>query len=221
MTRAYIQAQPNPPLANTGTGAAGTVLGTERAAITHANRALLDTYTQTEANLADAVTKRHTAGAEHANLATLDAITAAFLTADEAKLDAIGTILEAVLGASAALATGAGGPVSYHTLTLTTGIWLVFGKAVYYANTGSSVRYVASQLRNQTDNVVLDYSAQDLIQNAVDSCQETVYYGPGLVTVPSGTKVVGLEAKAIGSSIGATVTGSATPYTWIRAVRIG
>lgn len=39
---------------------------------THSNKALLDTYTQTEANLADAVAKKH----EHANKSVLDNITA-------------------------------------------------------------------------------------------------------------------------------------------------
>lgn len=46
---------------------------------THANKALLDTYTQTEANLADAVAKKH----EHANAAEL----AKFADGDKAKLD--------------------------------------------------------------------------------------------------------------------------------------
>lgn len=49
---------------------------------THANKALLDSYTQTEANLADAVNKKHT----HANQATLDGITAAYTTEEKAKL---------------------------------------------------------------------------------------------------------------------------------------
>lgn len=47
---------------------------------THANKALLDTYTQTEADLADAVAKKH----EHANKAELDK----FVDGDKAKLDA-------------------------------------------------------------------------------------------------------------------------------------
>lgn len=42
----------------------------EGATHTHTNKALLDTYTQTEANLADAVAKKH----EHANKAELDKI---------------------------------------------------------------------------------------------------------------------------------------------------
>lgn len=46
----------------------------------HANKALLDTYTQTEANLADAVAKKH----EHANAGVLDAITAAKVQAWDA-----------------------------------------------------------------------------------------------------------------------------------------
>ena len=39
---------------------------------THGNKALLDTYTQTEANLADAVSKKHS----HANAAVINGITA-------------------------------------------------------------------------------------------------------------------------------------------------
>ena len=46
---------------------------------THANKALLDTYTQTEADLADAVAKKH----EHANATEL----AKFVDGDKAKLD--------------------------------------------------------------------------------------------------------------------------------------
>lgn len=42
----------------------------------HANKALLDTYTQTEADLADAVTKKHS----HANAAVLDGLTATQVT---------------------------------------------------------------------------------------------------------------------------------------------
>lgn len=52
----------------------------EGKAHTHSNKALLDTYTQTEANLADAVAKKHS----HANAAELDK----FATGDKAKLDA-------------------------------------------------------------------------------------------------------------------------------------
>lgn len=44
---------------------------------THSNKALLDTYTQTEANLADAVAKKH----EHSNLSVLEGITADKVTA--------------------------------------------------------------------------------------------------------------------------------------------
>lgn len=47
----------------------------------HANKALLDTYTQTEANLADAVAKKH----EHTNKAELDKIA----SGDKAKWDAM------------------------------------------------------------------------------------------------------------------------------------
>lgn len=43
----------------------------------HANKELIDTYTQTEANLADAVAKKHA----HSNLAVLDGITAEKVTA--------------------------------------------------------------------------------------------------------------------------------------------
>ena len=47
---------------------------------THANKALLDTYTQTEANLADAVAKKH----EHSNMAVLEGITSTKVTAWDA-----------------------------------------------------------------------------------------------------------------------------------------
>ena len=46
----------------------------------HSNKALLDTYTQTEANLADAVAKKH----EHSNKSVLDGITASKVTAWDA-----------------------------------------------------------------------------------------------------------------------------------------
>lgn len=54
-----------------------TAMGTrvdalEAASHTHSNKALLDTYTQTEADLADAVAKKHS----HANATVLDGITA-------------------------------------------------------------------------------------------------------------------------------------------------
>lgn len=46
----------------------------------HSNKALLDTYTQTDANLADAVAKKH----EHSNLSILEGITSAKVTAWDA-----------------------------------------------------------------------------------------------------------------------------------------
>lgn len=52
---------------------------------THANKDLLDTYTQTEANLADAVIKKH----NHSNSAILDAITASYTTGEQTKLAGI------------------------------------------------------------------------------------------------------------------------------------
>lgn len=58
----------------------GRVTTLEGKAHTHANKALLDTYTQTEVDLADAVAKKH----EHANQAELDKIA----EGDKAKWDA-------------------------------------------------------------------------------------------------------------------------------------
>ena len=52
---------------------------------THANKALLDTYTQTEVNLADAVAKKHT----HANATVLDGISAEKITAWDAAVQSI------------------------------------------------------------------------------------------------------------------------------------
>lgn len=51
----------------------------------HANKDLLDTYTQTEENLADAVSKKHT----HENQAVLDGITATKVAAWDNAVDAI------------------------------------------------------------------------------------------------------------------------------------
>lgn len=65
----------------------------------HANKALLDTYTQTEANLADAVAKKH----EHANAAELDK----FVDGDKAKLDsAVQTVTAAADSGLKATRTG-------------------------------------------------------------------------------------------------------------------
>lgn len=63
------------------TALAGRVTTLEGATHTHANKELLDTYTQTEANLADAVAKKHI----HANAAELDKIA----DGDKAKWDAM------------------------------------------------------------------------------------------------------------------------------------
>lgn len=52
------------------------VKAVEATSHTHSNKALLDTYTQTEANLADAVAKKH----EHANATVLDGIKASDVT---------------------------------------------------------------------------------------------------------------------------------------------
>lgn len=58
-------------LASDLTALAGRVATLEGASHTHDNKALLDTYTQTEADLTDAVAKKH----DHANKSILDAIT--------------------------------------------------------------------------------------------------------------------------------------------------
>ena len=63
------------------TALAGRVTTLEGASHTHANKELLDTYTQTEANLADAVAKKHV----HTNATELDKIA----DGDKAKWDAM------------------------------------------------------------------------------------------------------------------------------------
>ena len=63
------------------TALAGRVTTLEGATHTHANKALLDTYTQTEANLADAVAKKHV----HTNATELNKIA----DGDKAKWDAM------------------------------------------------------------------------------------------------------------------------------------
>lgn len=67
------------------TALAGRVTTLEGKAHTHSNKALLDTYTQTEADLADAVAKKHT----HANATVLDGISAEKITAWDAAVQSI------------------------------------------------------------------------------------------------------------------------------------
>ncbi len=64
-------------LASDLTALAGRVVTLEGASHTHDNKALLDTYTQTEVDLADAVAKKH----NHTNKSILDAITDAKVAA--------------------------------------------------------------------------------------------------------------------------------------------
>lgn len=68
---------------------------------THANKALLDTYTQTEVNLADAVAKKHS----HANAAELDK----FADGDKAKLD---TAVQSITAGTGLKATKTGADVA-------------------------------------------------------------------------------------------------------------
>lgn len=69
----------------------------------HANKALLDTYTQTEANLADAVAKKH----EHANADVLAAITAAKVSAWDAAEQAAKTYADGLNSAMTTKVDGA------------------------------------------------------------------------------------------------------------------
>ena len=73
------------------TALAGRVTTLEGKAHEHSNKALLDTYTQTEADLADAVTKKH----EHSNKAVLDGITADKVAKWDSADEAIGGAVEA------------------------------------------------------------------------------------------------------------------------------
>lgn len=76
----------------------GRMVLVEAAKHTHDNKALLDTYTQTEANLADAVAKKH----EHANKAVLDGISAdkvaAWDAAEQNAKDYADDLKDAILG---------------------------------------------------------------------------------------------------------------------------
>ena len=75
-----------------GSAIDGRIDALEAAKHTHANKALLDTYTQTEENLADAVAKKH----EHANATELDKIQAG----DVAKWNAAQANAEATAAAA-------------------------------------------------------------------------------------------------------------------------
>lgn len=58
----------------------------------HANKALLDTYDQTNANIKDAISKKHS----HSNKSVLDATTASYTTEEKTKLGNIDSSLEGV-----------------------------------------------------------------------------------------------------------------------------
>lgn len=75
------------------TAAVGRIAALEANTHTHSNKALLDTYTQTEADLADAVAKKH----EHANREELDKIA----SGDKAKWDAAVQTITAGIGLTA------------------------------------------------------------------------------------------------------------------------
>ena len=76
----YAKAADLTALASKVTAAEGKITVLEGKAHEHANKALLDTYTQTEADLADTVAKKH----EHTNKTVLDGITAEKVTAWDA-----------------------------------------------------------------------------------------------------------------------------------------
>lgn len=85
----YAKAADLTALASKVTIAEGKITALEGKAHEHANKALLDTYTQTEVDLADAVAKKH----EHTNKTVLDGITsekvAAWDAADQNIIEAI------------------------------------------------------------------------------------------------------------------------------------
>lgn len=83
------------------TALATKINGAADKAHTHSNKDLLDTYTQTEANLADAVAKKHS----HANKAELDK----FADGDKAKLD---TAIQAITAGTGLSATKTGTSVA-------------------------------------------------------------------------------------------------------------
>ena len=68
----YLKSSDKTALEGSINNVSSRVTTLEGATHTHANKALLDTYTQTEANLADAVAKKHS----HANATVLNGITA-------------------------------------------------------------------------------------------------------------------------------------------------
>lgn len=70
---------------------------------THANKALLDTYTQTEANLADAVAKKHS----HDNKTVLDGITAEKVSAWDSAESNAKTYADGIVATEKARAEGA------------------------------------------------------------------------------------------------------------------
>lgn len=98
----YLKAADKTELQGNIDGVSGRVTTLEGTSHTHANKALLDTYTQTEADLADAVAKKHS----HDNATVLDGITSAKVSAwDSAQANAEATAAGALAAAKTALET--------------------------------------------------------------------------------------------------------------------
>jgi hypothetical protein len=98
----YLKASDKTELQGNIDGVSSRVTTLEGTSHTHVNKALLDTYTQTEADLADAVAKKHS----HDNKTVLDDITAEKVSAwDSAQANAEATAAGALSDAKTALET--------------------------------------------------------------------------------------------------------------------
>lgn len=143
---------------------------------THTNKALLDTYTETNVNIKDAVGKKHT----HTNKSTLDATTASYTTEEKTKLgkiddsllevtaDQIGKVKDVKVNGTSVLGTDGVAAITlealaaeYVTVTSTDSYWE--DKTIQDAS-GSNVTYKAIKVqKTDTALCVFNSAGQEII----------------------------------------------------------
>jgi hypothetical protein len=197
---------------------------------THANKLLLDTYTQTEVNLADAVSKKHT----HANQTTLDNITAAYTSAEQTKLAGIATGATANSSDATLLAranhtgtqtastisdfssTARGlfsgtGSISYNS---TTGVFSYTAPTVVSAFTNDAGYLIASDITGKADKASITgatktkitYNAQGIVTAGADATTSDIAEGSNLYHTDARVLSTALTGLSTSTSTAVTAT---------------
>ena len=190
-----------------------------RARHTHTNKALLDTYTETNANIKDAVGKKHT----HTNKSTLDATTASYTTEEKTKLekiddsllevtaDQIGKVKDVTVNGTSVLNENGVAAITlealaaeYVTVTSTDSYW---EDVIIQDASGSNVTYKAIKVqKTDTALCVFNSAGQEIIvQKIYDSDYLYLCVGTSAINCTI-RKLKGNSTGAIGTGGSGTVT---------------